>query len=253
MQTIIYILPELFLSLAIMSILMVGVFIKKSFKLVNLLTILSLILAIILLLNQPSEIIKIFNESFYVKFINIPTTLLSQVDSSIGGKTGVNSKKYGKNLIGTFYQPNLVLIDIATIQSLPRREIVCGYAEILKHAIISNKKNFNWLNREGNKIINRLDPSTTSERSRWDYATLDSNRLGLFYSAFTYFLGFKVNEGEYKLMGLSAYGKPKYSELILEKLIDVKDDTRSSVQSVPIKFIFEAILIGKLSFVETDE
>ena len=89
-----------------------------------------------------------------IKFINIPTTLLSQVDSSIGGKTGVNSKKYGKNLIGTFYQPNLVLIDIATIQSLPRREIVCGYAEILKHAIISNKKNFNWLNKEGNKIIN---------------------------------------------------------------------------------------------------
>ena len=53
---------------------------------------------------------------------------------------------------------------------------------------------------------------------RWPHS------LGLFYSAFTYFLGFKVNEGEYKLMGLSAYGKPKYYELILEKLIDVKDD-----------------------------
>ncbi len=71
MQTIIYILPELFLSLAIMSILMVGVFIKKSFKLVNLLTILSLILAIILLLNQPSEIIKIFNESYIIDKLSI--------------------------------------------------------------------------------------------------------------------------------------------------------------------------------------
>ena len=66
MQTIIYILPELFLSLAIMFLLMLGVFIKKSFKLVNLLTILSLIFAIALILNQPSEIVKIFNESYII-------------------------------------------------------------------------------------------------------------------------------------------------------------------------------------------
>ena len=71
MQTIIYILPELFLSLAIMSLLMVGAFIKKSFKLVNLLTIFSLIFAIILLLNQPSEIIKIFNESYIIDRLSI--------------------------------------------------------------------------------------------------------------------------------------------------------------------------------------
>ena len=71
MQTIIYILPELFLSLAIMSLLMVGAFIKKSFKLVNLLTIFTLIFAIILLLNQPSEIIKIFNESYIIDRLSI--------------------------------------------------------------------------------------------------------------------------------------------------------------------------------------
>ena len=71
MQTIIYILPELFLSLTIMSLLMVGAFIKKSFKLVNLLTIFSLIFAIILLLNQPSEIIKIFNESYIIDRLSI--------------------------------------------------------------------------------------------------------------------------------------------------------------------------------------
>ena len=71
MQTIIYILPELFLSLAIMSLLMVGAFIKKSFKLVYLLTIFSLIFAIILLLNQPSEIIKIFNESYIIDRLSI--------------------------------------------------------------------------------------------------------------------------------------------------------------------------------------
>ena len=71
MQTIIYILPELFLSLAIMSLLMVGVFVKKSFKLVNLLTILSLIFAIALVLNQPDEIIKIFNESYIIDKLSI--------------------------------------------------------------------------------------------------------------------------------------------------------------------------------------
>ena len=71
MQTIIYILPELFLSLALMSLLMIGVFIKKSFKLVNLLTILSLIFAIVLVLNQPNEIIKIFNESYIIDRLSI--------------------------------------------------------------------------------------------------------------------------------------------------------------------------------------
>ena len=77
-----------------------------------------------------------------LKFVNVPTTLLAQVDSSIGGKTGINSK-YGKNLIGTFYQPNLVISDTAFLRSLPKREIICGYAEILKHSLIMNKKLFN--------------------------------------------------------------------------------------------------------------
>ena len=87
-----------------------------------------------------------------IKFINIPTTLLSQVDSSIGGKTGINSK-FGKNLIGTFYQPDLVIADIETIKSLSKREIICGYAEILKHALILNKRFFIWLNKNGKSII----------------------------------------------------------------------------------------------------
>jgi len=71
MQTIIYILPELFLSITIMFLLMLGVFIKKSFKLVNLLTILSLLFAIVLILNQPNEIVKIFNESYIIDRLSI--------------------------------------------------------------------------------------------------------------------------------------------------------------------------------------
>ena len=77
-----------------------------------------------------------------LKFINIPTTLLSQVDSSVGGKTGVNTA-FGKNLIGSFYQPSLVLADTIFLKSLPKREIICGYAEILKHSIIFKKEILN--------------------------------------------------------------------------------------------------------------
>jgi 3-dehydroquinate synthase len=87
-----------------------------------------------------------------LKFINIPTTLLSQVDASIGGKTGVNTNQ-GKNLIGTFYQPDFVISDISTLKSLPQREFISGYAEILKHSLIVDKKFFFWLLKNGKKII----------------------------------------------------------------------------------------------------
>ena len=92
-----------------------------------------------------------------LKFINIPTTLLAQVDSSIGGKTGVNSK-YGKNLIGSFYQPSLVLSDIQFLSSLSKRNIICGYGEILKHSLIDNKKLFNFLNKNLKKILSLSSP-----------------------------------------------------------------------------------------------
>jgi 3-dehydroquinate synthase len=72
-----------------------------------------------------------------VPFVQVPTTLLAQVDSSVGGKTGVNHRE-GKNLIGAFYQPRLVLIDVAALRSLPRRELVAGVAEVIKYGIISD-------------------------------------------------------------------------------------------------------------------
>ena len=93
-----------------------------------------------------------------LKFVNIPTTLLSQVDSSIGGKTGINSV-YGKNLIGSFYQPKLVISDIDFLKTLPKREIICGYGEILKHSIILDKKFFLFLNNNYSKIINLESPT----------------------------------------------------------------------------------------------
>ena len=79
-----------------------------------------------------------------INLVLIPTTLLAQVDSSIGGKNGINTP-YGKNLIGTFYQPSLVIIDPKLLKTLPMKQIKSGYAEIIKHALINSKKFFNWL------------------------------------------------------------------------------------------------------------
>lgn len=76
-----------------------------------------------------------------VPFLQIPTTLLSMIDSSVGGKTAVNST-FGKNLIGTFYQPHGVLIDVATLQTLPRRELTAGFCEAVKQGAIADKKLF---------------------------------------------------------------------------------------------------------------
>ena len=87
-----------------------------------------------------------------INFINIPTTLLAQVDSAIGGKTGINSN-YGKNLIGSFYQPKLVISDTAFINSLSKKEMICGFAEILKHSIIKDRKFFNWLEKNAKLIF----------------------------------------------------------------------------------------------------
>tara|TARA_Y200000002_G_scaffold204075_1_gene168393 strand:- start:80 stop:1150 length:1071 start_codon:yes stop_codon:yes gene_type:complete len=86
-------------------------------------------------------------------FFLIPTTLLSQVDSSIGGKNGINTI-FGKNLLGTFYQPKEVLIDISVLNSLPKKEIKSGYAEIVKHALIKDYNFFCWLEENSNKILN---------------------------------------------------------------------------------------------------
>ncbi len=118
-----------------------------------------------------------------MNFINIPTTLLAQVDSAIGGKTGVNSK-FGKNLIGSFYQPKLVLNDTTFLDSLPKKEMICGYAEILKHSIINDRKFFNWLKKKTNSILikKRKDLEYAIKRSceiKMLFVSKDVNEKGL--------------------------------------------------------------------------
>src|ERR1700751_2282366 len=86
-----------------------------------------------------------------IDFVQIPTTLLAQVDSSVGGKTGINTRM-GKNLIGAFYQPRLVLADTSVLTSLPRRELLAGYAEIAKYGLIRDAEFFTWLEAEARQI-----------------------------------------------------------------------------------------------------
>jgi 3-dehydroquinate synthase len=85
-------------------------------------------------------------------FIQIPTTLLAQVDSSVGGKTGVNTA-YGKNVVGSFYQPKAVLIDVDTLETLPLRERLAGYAEVVKYGAIGDADFFAWLEHNGAALL----------------------------------------------------------------------------------------------------
>ena len=165
-----------------------------------------------------------------LKFINIPTTLLSQVDASIGGKTGINSK-YGKNLIGAFYQPSLVISDIVFLKSLPKREIICGYGEILKHAIISDKKFFTFLDVHGSQILNLKSPLV--EKAIFKSCTIkkkvveaDEKEMSIrkilnfghsFAHAYEATLGYskKLNHGEAVILGIRTAAKFSLSINIL--------------------------------------
>ncbi len=166
-----------------------------------------------------------------IKFVNIPTTLLSQVDSSIGGKTGINTK-YGKNLIGSFYQPNLVISDITFLKSLPKRELICGYGEILKHSLISNKKFFKFLDKNGKKILQLKSPYI--EKSIFKSCLIkkrvvekDENELNFrkilnfghtFAHAYEASMNFskKLNHGEAVILGIKSASKFSLEKKLLK-------------------------------------
>ena len=161
-----------------------------------------------------------------VNFINIPTTLLAQVDSSIGGKTGVNST-VGKNLIGTFYQPKMVISDVEFLKSLPKRELICGYAEILKHSLILKTNFFNWLENNSkqlliNKNLNLLKRAIIEScRIKLHFVNKDVNEKNIrmilnFGHTFAHAIeaqnnySKKINHGEAVIMGMMIAAKLSY-------------------------------------------
>ena len=96
-----------------------------------------------------------------VDFIQVPTTLLSQVDSSVGGKTGINHP-LGKNMVGAFYQPNAVLIDTTSLSTLPARELSAGLAEVIKYGLICDKPFLEWL-EDNMQALRGLDPAALTQ------------------------------------------------------------------------------------------
>ena len=165
-----------------------------------------------------------------LNFVNIPTTLLSQVDSSIGGKTGINTKE-GKNLVGNFYQPKMVISDKEFLKSIPKREIICGYGEILKHSLIYDKNFYKFLDKNFLNIINLKSPYI--ERAIYESCKIkksvvekDEKENGFrkilnfghtFAHAFEASLGFsrKLNHGEAVILGIYSALKFSYSKKIL--------------------------------------
>ena len=103
-----------------------------------------------------------------VPVVQIPTTLLAQVDAAIGGKTGINTGQ-GKNLVGTFHQPRLVLCDIAVLQTLPAREFRAGYAEVVKYGLLGDAAFFAWLEENGARVL-------AGDEAARSYAVLTSAR-----------------------------------------------------------------------------
>ncbi|HPG89561.1 MAG TPA: 3-dehydroquinate synthase, partial [Hyphomicrobium sp.] len=95
-----------------------------------------------------------------VRFVQIPTSLLAQVDSSVGGKTGINTPQ-GKNLIGVFHQPNLVIADTDVLTTLPPREVRAGYAEVAKYGLLGDATFFSWLEQNWRGVFGNSGPDLT--------------------------------------------------------------------------------------------
>ncbi|MFK4770074.1 3-dehydroquinate synthase [Rhizobium sp. ZW T2_16] len=116
-----------------------------------------------------------------VRFVQIPTSLLSQVDSSVGGKTGVNSR-HGKNLLGVFHQPDLVLADTSILDTLSPREFRAGYAEVAKYGLIDNPAFFEWLEKNWKQVFEggpeRIEAIAVSCQSKADVVVEDEREMG---------------------------------------------------------------------------
>ncbi|MCB9964040.1 MAG: 3-dehydroquinate synthase [Rhodospirillales bacterium] len=95
-----------------------------------------------------------------VPVVQVPTSLLAMVDSSVGGKTGINMPQ-GKNLVGAFHQPSMVICDLEVLKTLPERELKAGYAEILKYALLGDSAFFDWLETHGQEVLD-LNPEAVS-------------------------------------------------------------------------------------------
>ena len=206
-----------------------------------------------------------------IKFINIPTTLLAQVDSSIGGKTGINNS-YGKNLLGSFYQPNLVISDTDLLKSLNSREIICGYAEILKSSLLDSIKKFKYLDNNLNSILKLKQPFIenailNSCNLKKMVVQKDEDEKNLrkilnlghtFAHAFESCLGFssKLNHGEAVIIGITIALEFSYQRRLIKN--KTYNFIKKHLERIPLKKKFTSIFNKKdvskiISFMKSDK
>ena len=177
-----------------------------------------------------------------LKLVHIPTTLLAMVDSSIGGKTGINFQK-NKNIIGTFYQPNFVLIDTLFLTTLPKSEIISGIGEIIKYGYLSDQEFFSYLDQNFNHLIS-CDPEfityaiLKSALIKASVVSNDEKEEGLrqilnlghtFAHAFEKELNFKIKHGEAVAAGIVC------AILLSRKLNFINDDLMMKLMSLTSK------------------
>ena len=207
-----------------------------------------------------------------VNFINLPSTLLAQVDSSIGGKTGVNSNR-GKNLIGSFYQPKAVISELGLLNSLSRRNLVCGFAEILKHSLIHDKNFFNFLNKNSGYILHKLNYKiirtiiVKSCKIKLHFVNQDErekNKRMILNFGHTFAHGIeaasgysrKVNHGEAVLIGMILATRLSFKKKICSFETLKKVESIYEINNLPknLNKILSSKKLGKVvSFMQTDK
>jgi len=212
-----------------------------------------------------------------VPFIQVPTSLLAMVDSSIGGKTGINHRR-GKNMIGAFYQPKLVFADTHTLQTLPRRELGCGLAETVKHAIIRDGMFFEHLETNTDEILQlqqniMIDLVVRNCRIKADVVSADERESGLRrilnlghtigHTFETVLAERNIHHGEAVSLGTVAAAhiavqrkmlKPDLAERIIQLLTSFQLPT-SFPESLPVEELYQAmqhdkkVVAGKITFI----
>jgi len=152
-----------------------------------------------------------------IKYVQVPTTLLASVDSSVGGKTGINFYNT-KNIIGTFYQPKMVLIDTNFFSTLPQEEMLCGLGEIIKYCFLTEPKYFNYVQKNIDKILSNNTNSITrviaeSVKFKGDVVTADEKEAGIrkilnlghtFAHAFEVEQKHKIKHGQAVIVGIAS-------------------------------------------------
>ena len=207
-----------------------------------------------------------------VNFINLPSTLLAQADSSIGGKTGVNSNR-GKNLIGSFYQPRVVISELGFLKSLSRRNLVCGFAEILKHSLVHDNKFFNSLNKNTQNILQKFNfeiiraAITKSCKIKLHFAQQDEkerNKRMILNFGHTFAHGIEaannysrtINHGEAVLIGMILATRLSFKKKICSYSTLNKIETIYETNNLPknlTDFFSKKILNKIVNFMEIDK